>query len=76
MKSLLKLYLNKRDNILYIGETGSSGSALYYYDATTLQLKSFFRKDIMVKPFVKKSIITQIKVYYSTLFYGWQPSYS
>ena len=40
-----KLYLNKRDNILYIGETGSTGNALYYYDATTLQLKSFFRKD-------------------------------
>ena len=40
-----KLYLNKQDNVLYIGETGSSGSALYYYDATTLQLKSFFRKD-------------------------------
>ena len=40
-----KLYLNKQDNILYIGETGSSGSALYYYDATTLQLKSVFKKN-------------------------------
>ena len=40
-----KLYLNKQDNILYIGETGSTGSALYYYDATTLQLKSLFRKN-------------------------------
>lgn len=40
-----KLYLNKQDNILYIGETGSTGSTLYYYDATTLQLKSMFRKN-------------------------------
>ncbi len=40
-----KLYLNKKDNILYVGECGNSGSALYYYDATTLQLKSFFKKD-------------------------------
>ncbi len=40
-----KLYLNKQDNILYIGESGSSGSTLYYYDATTLQLKSVFKKD-------------------------------
>ena len=40
-----KLYLNKQDNILYIGESGSSGSALYYFDATTLELKSVFEKD-------------------------------
>ena len=40
-----KLYLNKQDNILYIGETGSSGSGLFYYDATTLQLKSVFKKN-------------------------------
>lgn len=40
-----KLYLNKQDNILYIGETGSTGSTLFYYDATTLQLKSVFRKN-------------------------------
>ena len=40
-----KLYLNKEDNILYIGETGSSGSTLFYYDATTLELKSYFRDD-------------------------------
>jgi hypothetical protein len=40
-----KLYLNKQDNILYIGESGMTGSTLYYYDATTLQLKSLFRKD-------------------------------
>ena len=40
-----KLYLNKEDNILYVGETNSSGSALYYYNATTLELESFFAKD-------------------------------
>ena len=40
-----KLYLNKQDNILYIGETGTTGSTLFYYDATTLQLKSVFRKN-------------------------------
>lgn len=40
-----KLYLNKQDNILYIGETNSTGCALFYYDATTLQLKSMFRKN-------------------------------
>ena len=40
-----KLYLNKQDNILYIGESDSTGSTLYYYDATTLQLKSLFRKN-------------------------------
>lgn len=40
-----KLYLNKQDNILYIGETGTTGSTLFYYDATTLKLKSVFRKN-------------------------------
>ncbi len=40
-----KLYLNKQDNILYIGETGTTGSTLFYYDATTLQLKSVFNKN-------------------------------
>ncbi len=40
-----KLYLNKQDNILYIGETGSSGCAIFYYDATTLEFKSVFRKN-------------------------------
>lgn len=40
-----KLYLNKEDNILYIGETSCSGCAIFYYDATTLQLKSLFRKN-------------------------------
>ena len=40
-----KLYLNKQDNLLYIGETGTTGSTLFYYDATTLQIKSLFRKN-------------------------------
>lgn len=40
-----KLYLNKQDNILYIGETGITGSTLYYCDATTLELKSIFKKN-------------------------------
>ena len=40
-----KLYLNNEDRILYIGETGSSGSALYYFDADTLALKSVFKKN-------------------------------
>ena len=40
-----KLYLNKEDNILYIGESRTTGSTLYYYDATTLELKSKFKKN-------------------------------
>ena len=40
-----KVYLNKEDGILYIGETGTTGSAIYYYDANTLILKSVFKKD-------------------------------
>ncbi|MBO7761223.1 MAG: hypothetical protein J6T24_00335, partial [Clostridia bacterium] len=40
-----KVYLNKEDRILYIGESKSSGSALYYFDADTLVLKSMFKKD-------------------------------
>lgn len=40
-----KLYLNKQDNILYVGETNSTGCDLYYYDATTLELKSVFSKN-------------------------------
>ena len=40
-----KLCLNREDRILYIGETGSSGSALYYFDADTLVLKSVFEKN-------------------------------
>ena len=40
-----KVYLNKEDRILYIGECGSSGSAIYYYDADTLAQKSVFKKN-------------------------------
>ena len=40
-----KLYLNKEDNLLYIGETKCSGCSLYYYDATTLEQKSVFQKN-------------------------------
>ena len=40
-----KLYLNKEDRILYIGECGHSGSGLYYYDADTLTQKSVFLKN-------------------------------
>ena len=40
-----KLYLNKEDNILYIGETRCTGCKLYYYDANTLELKSKFSKN-------------------------------
>ena len=40
-----KVYLNKEDRILYIGETGSSGSDLYYFDADTLKLNSVFKKN-------------------------------
>ena len=40
-----KVYLNQEDRILYIGESGSSGSAIYYFDADTLALKSVFKKD-------------------------------
>ena len=40
-----KLYLNKEDRILCVGESGYTGSSLYYYDADTLALKSFFQKD-------------------------------
>ena len=40
-----KLYLNKENNILYIGECNSNGSAIYYLDASTLALKSMFKKD-------------------------------
>lgn len=40
-----KLYLNQEDRILYVGESGSSGSGLYYYDADTLTLKSSFKKN-------------------------------
>ena len=40
-----KLYLNKEDRILYIGESGSSGNAIYYYDADALTQKSVFLKN-------------------------------
>lgn len=40
-----KLYLNKEDGILYVGETGITGSTLYYYDANSLLLKSMFKKN-------------------------------
>ncbi len=40
-----KLYLNEKDRILYIGESGCTGSAIYYYDADTLVLKSVFEKN-------------------------------
>ena len=40
-----KLYLNKEDNILYIGETAYTGCGLYYFDATTLELKCKFEKN-------------------------------
>lgn len=40
-----KVYLNKEDRILYIGETKGSGCDLYYFDADTLVLKSVFEKN-------------------------------
>ena len=40
-----KIYLNAEDRILYIGESNSTGSAIFCYDADTLQLLSFFRKN-------------------------------
>ena len=40
-----KLYLNREDGILYIGESGSTGSALYYYDAETMALLGMFEKN-------------------------------
>ena len=40
-----KVYLNKEDNILYIGETDSTGCGLYYFDATTLEFKCKFLKN-------------------------------
>lgn len=40
-----KLYLNREDRILCIGESGSTGSGIYYYDADTLVQKSMFKKN-------------------------------
>ena len=40
-----KLLFNGEDGILYIGETESTGSTLYYFDAETLTVASAFRKN-------------------------------
>lgn len=40
-----KLYLNQEDRILYIGESGSSGSGLFYYNADSLNFMSEFQKN-------------------------------
>jgi len=40
-----KVFINEEDRILYIGERGSTGSGIYYFDADTLELKSVFKKD-------------------------------
>lgn len=40
-----KIYLNKEDRLLYIGETSSSGCDLFYVDADTLEFKGTFSKD-------------------------------
>ena len=40
-----KIYLNKEDRILYIGETRSTGCDLYYFDADTLKMNSVFKKN-------------------------------
>ena len=40
-----KLYLNKEDGILYIGESRCTGSALYYYDVETMEPLGAFKKD-------------------------------
>ena len=40
-----KIYVNHEDGLLYIGESHSSGSRLYYFDANTLLLKSSFAKN-------------------------------
>ena len=40
-----KLALNKELGLLYIGESGSTGSALYYYNTSDLSLHSVFKKD-------------------------------
>ena len=40
-----KVYLNKEDRILYVGESGSSGSAIYYFNADTLAQNGVFKKD-------------------------------
>jgi hypothetical protein len=40
-----KLYLNKEDGILYVGECKTTGSTLYYYDTETLEMIGKFKKD-------------------------------
>lgn len=40
-----KLLLNKEKGLLYIGESGSSGSKLYYYNTSDFSLHSSFAKD-------------------------------
>lgn len=40
-----KIYINKEDRILYIGESAYSGCCIYYFDADTLALKSVFEKN-------------------------------
>lgn len=40
-----KLLLNKAENLLYIGESGSSGSEIYYYNTSDLSLHSKYAKD-------------------------------
>lgn len=40
-----KLLLNKKLGLLYIGESGSTGSALYYYNTSDLSMHSVYKKD-------------------------------
>lgn len=40
-----KLLLNKEKGLLYVGESGSSGSDLYYYNTSDLSQHSIFSKD-------------------------------
>ncbi len=40
-----KLLLNKKLGLLYIGESGSTGSALYYYNTADLSMHSVYKKD-------------------------------
>ena len=40
-----KLLLNKEKGLLYIGDSGTTGSTLYYYNTADLSLHSMFRKN-------------------------------
>lgn len=40
-----KLLLNKKLGLLYIGESGSTGSALYYYNTSDFSMHSVYKKD-------------------------------